>query len=216
MPEDVLTIPDLNLFMMCPILNPAALSDLPEEYHIRTCRKKELELWKGIHFDNPDDAQAYQAYMTDFFANVYAPKGDLFYKKCLFICDRLDTPIGTGFIWQAYDEFNTIHWLKVVKAYEGKGIGRGLMSVLMRDLEAKDYPVYLHTQPGSFRAIKLYSDFGFKLLADPIIGSRKNDLEECLPILENLMPATAYKSLQITNAPATFISRLKNEKINAF
>jgi hypothetical protein len=28
-----------------------------------------------------------------------------------------------------------------------------------------EYPVYLHIQPSSFRAIKLYSDFGFSLLS---------------------------------------------------
>ena len=31
----------------------------------------------------------------------------------------------------------------------------------------------LHTHPSSYRAIKLYSDMGFKLLTDPIIGTRQ-------------------------------------------
>ena len=56
--------------------------------------------------------------------------------------------------------------------------------------------VFLHTQPSSFRAIKLHSDFGFAFLTDPIIGYRKNDLEECLTILKEHMPQKDFEKLQ--------------------
>ncbi len=206
-------IPDKNLFMMCSRLVQSALRALPDGYHIRSCRRDELELWKAIHFDDPTTAAEYRPYMTDYFTRVYAPQADRFFQTCLFVCpdsDQLnaDQPIATAFIWKAYDRFQSVHWFKVVREYEGRGIGRALLSAIMRELTADEYPVYLHTQPSSYRAIKLYSDFGFKLLSDPVIGQRQNDLAECLPILERYMPLAYFNQLQITEAPADFLQGL--------
>ena len=209
-------IPDKNLFMMCDQLNWNASRELPDGYHVRNCRKDEIDIWKAMPFDNPLEAKAYHPFMTEFFATVYADKGTLFYNKCLFVCDENDKPLGTAFIWKAYDEFNTVHWLKVLKGYEGKGIGRALLSIIMQELKEEDYPVYLHTQPGSYRAIKLYSDFGFKLLSDPMIGPRRNDLEECLPILERFMKNEDFKRLQIVEAPSYFLKKLESVTENQF
>lgn len=201
-------IPDKNLFMMCNQLCERALSELPAGYHLRTCRIDELEAWKAMHFDDPDQAVAHYGFMTRFFDRVYAPKGDLFFRTCRFVCDSSGTPVGTGFIWRAYGEFSTIHWLKVIKSFENRGIGRGLLSALLKRLAWSDYPVYLHTQPSSYRAIHLYSDFGFEFLTDRHIGTRSNDLEACLPILRKHMTRDAYRSLRMTQAPERFLRRL--------
>lgn len=202
------TIPDRNLFMMCERLNRDALRDLPEGYHARHCRKDELDIWKAMPFDDPVTAEQYRPFMNEFFDHVYAGKGDLFYESCLFVCGKDDKPIGTGFVWKIYDAFQTVHWFKVLQEHEGKGIGRALLAIVMARLDAAEYPVYLHTQPGSYRAIKLYSDFGFKLLSDPVVGRRTNDLQECLPILERHMQPQWFKNLQITQAPAYFLQKL--------
>lgn len=199
---------DANLFMICRALNRAALRALPAGYHVRTCRRDELALWKAIHFDDPATAEAYRPYMTEYFDRVYAPKGDRFFDTCLFVCDRADQPIGTAFIWRAYDQFQTVHWFKVKQAYEGQGIGRALFSIIMQDLAAADYPVYLHTQPGSYRAIKLYSDFGFKLLTDPVVGGRQNELQASLPVLQRYMPPAYFAQLEMTQAPVDFLQTL--------
>lgn len=209
-------IPDKNLFMICRALNRNALRPLPAGYHVRTCRREELALWKAIHFDVPATAAEYEPYMTDFFARAYAGKGDLFFETCRFVCDDADRPIGTAFIWKAYDLFQSVHWFKVIQAYEGRGIGRALLSTVMAELDATAYPVYLHTQPASYRAIKLYSDFGFKLLSDPVIGYRSNDLAESLPILQRYMPPADFAQLQMTTAPADFLQALTAFSDNQF
>lgn len=209
-------IPDKNLFMMCKTLNSNALSELPKGYHVRTCRREELDIWKEIHFDDEKSAKEAKGYMTKFFNDVYSDKEDLFFQKCLFVCDKDNRPIGACFAWKAYDKINTIHWFKVHKNYEGLGIGRALLSIVMNSLAGNDYPVYLHTQPSSYRAIKLYSDFGFALLSDPIIGYRSNDLEECLPILRTYMPQKDFEKVQFVKAPENFLEAVKSSSINQF
>lgn len=198
-------IPDCNLFMMCESLNEAALTKLPEGYHIRPCREDELDLWKAFPFDSEGDAREYRAYMDGFFDRVYAPEGDLFFRSCLFACDSDDRPVGTCFSWKVFGCATTIHWFKVRKECESKGIGRALLSEVMRGLSREDYPVFLHTQPSSFRAIKLYGDFGFQLLTDERVGHRTNDLGLALPHLERHMPEQFFRSLRFAAAPEWFL-----------
>lgn len=209
-------IPDKNLFMMCKALNPDALTKLPKEYHIRACRRDELDLWKEMPFDDVKSAKEYNGFMTGYFNDVYGERENLFFQKCFFVCDSNDNPIGTCFAWKAYGTITTIHWLKVVKSQEGLGIGRALLSCVMSSIAENDYPVFLHTQPSSFRAIKLYSNFGFALLTDPIIGYRQNDLEECVPILKTYMIQKDFEKLQFAKAPEDFLNTVKSSNINQF
>lgn len=95
-------------------------------------------------------------------------------------------------------------------------MGRALLSEIMRKFDAKDYPVYIHTQPSSFRAIKLYADFGFKLLKGGQIGARTNELEKCLPILKEFLPQKDFERLEIIDTPDHFIRLLENEKTIQF
>lgn len=113
--------------------------------------------------------------------------------------------MGTCFLWKAYNTIWTLHWFKVLKDYEGKGIGRVLLSIILKSLPEDEYPIFLHTQPSSYRAIKLYSDFGFCLLSDTVIGNRKNDLDESLPILQRYMPQSDFEKLKTCRAPQFFL-----------
>lgn len=209
-------IPDKNIFMMCEALNRNALTELLASYFIRSCRPDELGIWKTMPFDDADLAKEYEGFMSDYFTTTYGGKEELFFAKTLFVCDRQDKPIATGLSWKAYDEFNTIQWFKVLKEYEGQGIGRALLSIIMQKLEMRDYPVYLHTQPSSFRAIKLYSDFGFSLLSGDDFGIRKNDLDECLPIIEKFISKEYFQKLKIIAAPREFKDTLNKYDTNQF
>jgi ribosomal protein S18 acetylase RimI-like enzyme len=209
-------IPDKNIFMMCEALNRNALTKLPPNYFIRSCRTDELNIWKTMPFDDADLAKEYDEFMSDYFTATYSGKEELFFTKTLFVCGLQDKPIATCLIWKAYDQFNTVQWFKVLKDYEGQGIGRALLSIAIQELEICDYPIYLHTQPSSFRAIKLYSDFGFSLLSGDLFGTRENDLEECLPMLERFMPQEYFKKLRIVAAPREFEDTVNKYDTNQF
>lgn len=208
------SVEDCNLFMMCRSLCRQALSDIPEGYHVRLCRQDELELWYAFPYD--EGAQEHRAAMARYFDAVYRPYGDAFWRSCLFVCDAQDTPVGTCFAWKAYGCVTTIHWFKVRRDCEGRGLGRGLLSHVMRALNENDFPVFLHTQPGSFRAIKLYTDMGFALLTDPEIGYRPNELEAGLPFLRAHMPPDAYARLRFERAPEAFLQAVRSSRTNEF
>lgn len=210
-------IPDLNIFMMCDKINKNALSKLSEGFYIRTCKSEELSIWMEFPFDNEEDKSNYYEYMNDYFKNVYGSNVEEFYNRCLFVCeDKTDKPVATCFIWKAYNKINTIHWFKTLKEYEGKGLGRALLSYTMCSLNDNDYPVFLHTQPSSFRAIGLYSDFGFKIVTNKTIGYRENEYEESLPILKQFMRKETFNNLQFVEAPIIFDESAKTSRINQF
>jgi len=210
-------IPDLNIFMMCDYLNQDALRDIPKGFYVRTCKPEELDVWKAFPFDNDDDKKSYYDYMTEYFNSVYLEKKEEFYLKCLFLCEeKTDKPVSTCFIWKAYNKINTIHWFKTIKEYEGRGLGRALLSYIMSSLDKIEYPIFLHTQPGSFRAIGLYSSFGFKIVTNDIIGYRENHYKESLPILKQFMTPKTFQGLQFTEAPAILDECARIAKISQF
>lgn len=208
-------IPDLNIFMMCEKVNTQAFTEIPSGFHIRNCRQEELDIWKKFPFDTESDKAEYYDYMTEYFNKVYLPYEDKFYSQCLFICDANDKPVATCFLWPAYQSVYTIHWLKVLKEYEGLGLGRAILTEIMKNIPREYYPIYLHTQPSSFRAIKLYTDFGFKILTDAKIGHRENNYKESLKYLEYFM-ADYYKSLKYTKSDGSFDELAQTSNINQF
>ena len=206
----------LDLFMMCRTLSESACTQLPDGYHLRGCRRDELELWKAMPFDDVETAQRHADYMTAYFRDVYADQADLFFRSCVFVCDAADQPIGTCFAWRAYGAVTTLHWFKIIKPYEGRGLGRALLSHVLRSIPAQDFPVFLHTQLGSFRAIKLYADFGFSFLTEATIGHRQNHWVQCRPLLAQLVPAEVFAGLRTTMAPDFFLTAAASSPIHQF
>lgn len=209
-------IADYNLFMCCTAPNPAAFSALPEGYRFDFCLRDELPLWKAFPFDDEETARIYEPSMDAYFHRVYGKQEQLFFHSCLFVRDSAGVPVGTAFLWRAYGKINTLHWLKVRRDCEGKGLGRAILTRLLSGLSQQELPVCLHTQPGSFRAVKLYTEFGFSLLTDETIGARKNQLTEGLPYLKSHMPAEAFAALTFARAPQSLLDAARDAQGDEF
>lgn len=196
-----LEIPALNLFMKCGRLRKEAFGELPPGYTVRKCRPEELETWIAL---NGEDPSSYP-FLREYFQRVYGKEGDLFFKKCTFVCDSEDRPVGTCFLWKAYGKLTTLHWLKVLPEMEGLGLGRGLLTQVLGEAGEEEFPIYLHTHPSCFRAIHLYQQFGFRLLDGPAVGNRSNDLKESLPYLRQAMPQEFFQSLEMEETPSELL-----------
>lgn len=205
-------IPDLNLFMMCAQPDLRAFSALPDGYTVRTCTPDDLPAWKAFPFDTDHPTPDQLAFMDGFFAQAYHRDMDLFFRNTLLVCDPTGLPVATCSSWPAYGKFQTIQWFKTLKSHEGRGLGRAVLSLVMQRFAPEDYPIYLHTQPGSFRAVKLYADFGFRLLRGERFGTRTNDLEQCLPWLRAFMPISHFDALEYADAPEGFVQGLVGEE----
>jgi GNAT superfamily N-acetyltransferase len=208
MGESFETLGNYNIFMQCDVPNTDAFRKLPDGYSFRLCKRYELDVWKRILVH-----EQYIDSVTAYYDRVYAPFEDEFFRRCLFVCDVNDTPVASTFIWRSYGLINTVGWFGVMPKHEGKGLGRALISEVLR---GADFPVYLHTQPTSARAIKLYSDFGFKLITGFIPGNRNNDLEDSLPYLKKILPDKDYAALQYTTANPELITAIQSNELAEF
>jgi len=206
--DDFFTVGNYNLFMQCDTPDKTAFRELSHGFSFRVCRRDELEVWKRVVVE-----EQYVSYVTEYYEKVYAKHADEFFRRCIFVCDTDDKPVASTFIWRSYERINTVGWFRVLPEYEGRGLGRALLSEI---LKGADFPVYLHTQPTSARAIKLYSDFGFSLLTDPIIGYRKNNLIESLPYLQKVLPDSDYTKLRFAEADKALIEAAISSVISEF
>lgn len=186
-----------NLFMVCEKPNPSAFRDLPEGYSFCRCTESQLNLWEQTAVEAP-----YIPLLREYFEAVYAPRKEEFFENCVLVLTPDGRPAATCLLWKSYGKITSLGWFRTVPEQEGCGIGRALLTHLMRDA---DYPVYVHTQPTSVCAIKLYSDFGFRFMEEPYFGSRKNDLQESLPVLQKVMPEADFRALQTVKAPEIFL-----------
>ena len=190
--DEYFTVGNYNLFMQCDTPDRTAFCELPDGFSFRLCRRDEIEVWKHVVAE-----EQYVDYVAEYYEKIYAKHTDEFFRRCIFICNASDKPVASTFLWRSYGKINTVGWLRVLPECEGNGLGRALLSEVFKD---SVYPVYLHTQPTSARAIKLYSDFGFKLLTDPVIGYRRNDLNRSLPYLQKILPKSDYAKLRFAEA----------------
>jgi hypothetical protein len=64
--------------------------------------------------------------------------------------------------------------------------------------------------------VKLYSDFGFKLITDPFVGYRRNDLSESLTYLKEILPKSSYAGLQFAKANEELLTAALITKVAEF
>jgi ribosomal protein S18 acetylase RimI-like enzyme len=193
-------LPDKNVFMMCREPRPHALAPFPTGFSVRQMGASDLPAWMAMPFDDPRDAAVHRPFMEDYVSRVYGGAMDRFFAQTMIV-EQGGHMVGVCTRWKAYGALETVHWLKVKPEWEGAGVGRALMTHL---LEHAEFPVYLHTQPESFRAIGLYVDLGFVLLEGERFGRRVNHLDASTSYLEQHLRPDAVQKLETVEAPEHF------------
>lgn len=191
-------IPEANLFMWCRTPAADAFIPLPDGFVSRPFSPDLLEDWITLQMCGSAEKREY---LMNYYHRVYGSYTDRFRERWHLLYDG-ETLAASCTVWEAYPGYETIHWLKVHPLYEGRGLGR---AILTKTLEKHSGDVFLHTQPSSFRAIKLYTDFGFSLLTDPVVGTRENHLTDVLPVLSRVMTPDAYGKLRFAQCPKGFL-----------
>lgn len=119
-----------NLFMVCDSPREVAFRDLSDAFSFRLCRRDELELWKQVAVE-----ASYIDIVSDYYEKIYALHEDEFFQRCTFVCEPNGAPIATCLIWRSYGLINTIGWFRTLPEYEGKGLGRALLTQIMKNAE---------------------------------------------------------------------------------
>ena len=198
------SIPYKSIIMRCESINRNAFSEAEECFSIVKYRPEMKSVWIEIQkaagqFEGYSDAD-----IADYFEKTFLFESSEISERCFFLKDNIEEAyIGTCCAWfsnKGKRIVPVLHWLAVVPSHRNRGCARILITCVLKYFERKygKQAVYLHTQPESYQAIKLYNDFGFNITKEDSYGYAVNEYEYAMGILKDVMNAEAYKRLKNT------------------
>ena len=153
----------VGLVMVLEDLSAIPRFPLPPGYSFRGFREGGGELWAQIETSAGVFVSAQEA--IEHFQMEFGEHQQQLYDRCLFVESENGEPVGTATAWYGTlppgGAAGRLHWIGICKGYQGRGIGKPLVSRAMELLAARHQRAYLTTQRSSIVAIKIYLDFGF-------------------------------------------------------
>ena len=159
---------------------------LPAQFELHAYRPGVEQQWAELEYEIGDfpSVQAAKSY----FAKTYLSRPDLLAWRGVFVSDKQSGGlIGACIAW--FDDQNgtpvsSLHWLITKETYQGRGIGSALIAAALSIYEKENaFPVYLHTQPWSYQAVRLYHKFGFRLMKQDSFAGYENQYALAVPVL---------------------------------
>lgn len=138
---------------------------LPQGFHYEFFKEGNELDWVNIHIESGEFTSIEEG--LEYFHTFYDSFIDELNKRCIFIVDdNTNEKVGTATISLLEKEElgcnATVDWVAIKKSYQGKHLGRPLISKFINiayKLGHKE--LLLHTQTTTWLAAKLYLDFGF-------------------------------------------------------
>ncbi len=192
------TIPFYNIIMRCDRILPMEVK-LPEGYSIRTYQPRDEDAWAALHVATGDFASVQEA--ATYFLNTYARD----FSRALFAVAPDGSVIGTVTAWtdpRGDATIRSLHWLAVAEDHQRKGIGKALCKTALKLMRREDNtaPVYLHTQPWSWKAVLLYASLGFKLQRTDSFANYENQYEQVMATLHGILNAEQYAKVEAASS----------------
>lgn len=189
-------IPFYNTILRCDSYTPAEVI-LPDGFSIVPYRDGFENGWARLEcaigdFDSEPEAE-------DYFVSTYLPDREK-RKNCLFLLDPEDRVIGSCIAWQDMRggaSVSSLHWLVVDEAYQGRGLGKALcLAVMNLFAERNSLPVYIHTQPWSWKAIMLYISIGFRLQKTDTFSRYENQYDKAMQTMKNVVSEECFEIMK--------------------
>lgn len=190
------TIPFCNTIMKCSDYEYRNV-ELPDGFSIVSYQFGYEKEWAKLEYAIGDFDSATEA--ENYFVETYLQKAEL-YPNILFVMSKDNDIIGSCIAWQDMQGINSVsslHWLVVDERYQGIGLGRALGTAVMNIYAKRQgLPVYIHTQPWSWKAMLLYISLGFKLQKTDTFSYYENEYEKAMIVLGKIVTAEQYELLK--------------------
>lgn len=191
------TIPFYNTILRCDRYLSSALV-LHNGHEFRMYQNGDERNWAKLEYEIGDFDSIEEA--EQYFISTYCSKKDLdITKRCVFVVNEKNEIVGSCIAWKDLRNdalVPSLHWLVVSPQYQGKGIGKALCQKVMQIFfENDEFPVYIHTQPWSYKAIILYVRQGFKIQKIDTFSQYENQFDCAMRTLKKVLPKSQYEEL---------------------
>ena len=190
------TIPFCNTILKCSNYKIRDV-ELPEGFSIVSYRPGYEKEWARLECAIGDFDSALEA--EQYFVETYLRVPEML-PNILFALDTDNAVVGSCIAWhdkRGSDTVSSLHWLVVDEQYQRIGLGRALSVSVMNIYAGKNaFPVYIHTQPWSWKAILLYLSLGFKLQKTDTFSHYVNEYDKALNELAKIVTADKFALLQ--------------------
>jgi GNAT superfamily N-acetyltransferase len=151
-----------RLLLIRPHLDEIPAGGLPSGFSLRPLTGTEdADNWLALI----RAAERLQRIESDTFTRAYGTDDRMISERVYFLLDSDEKPVGTVAAWQGSGEradWGRIHWLYILPEYQGKGLGRALLTFALHRLRELGHTrVYLTTDTGRPDAVHLYHALGF-------------------------------------------------------
>ena len=189
------TIPFYNTILRCDNYQHKDVV-LPKGFSIVSYKNGYEKAWAELEYSIGDFNSLEDA--ENHFVETYLQKREL-QSNILFLLNSDNAVIGSCIAWQDKrgDDFvSSLHWLVVDENYHGMGLGKALCYATMNIFEAQDkFPVYIHTQPWSWKAIFLYLSLGFKLQKSDSFSHYENEYYQAMAEIKKVVTEKQFSLL---------------------
>jgi ribosomal protein S18 acetylase RimI-like enzyme len=190
------TIPFCNTILKCSDYEYRNV-ELPDGFSIVSYQSGYEKEWAKLEyaigdFDSVTEAERY-------FVKTYLQIPELL-TNILFALNKDGDVVGSCIAWhdmRGISSVSSLHWLVVDERYQKIGLGRALCTSVMNIYaERQGLPVYIHTQPWSWKAILLYISLGFKLQKTDTFSHYENEYEKAMIELRKITTPEQYELLK--------------------
>lgn len=194
------SIPYYNLILKCNEICTMTVS-LPEGYSFKMYDVGDEKYWAKLEYEIGDFSSVAESEM--YFKTNYCNQINELKKRCVFVVDAYGDFVGSCIAWhdlKGNDMVASLHWLVVSPEHQGKHIGLALCQKVMDIFKEHDEtPVYIHTQPWSYKAILLYIKLGFKIQKTDTFSHYENQYKKAIKTLENLLPESQFNQIILSS-----------------
>ena len=170
---------------------------LPDGFTADGYREGDMRAWAEMEVQAGDFKTLEAAEKC--FAERYLTEPELLRDSMVMIRDPAGQGVSCCIAWHHLRKgasIPSLEWLVTREGYEGRGLARATAALIVRKFAERGvFPVYLHTQPWSYKAIWLYHEFGFRLALNDTFHVFENQVRQALPVLETLMPKDKYERI---------------------
>ena len=152
----------VRLVMVRGDLEGVAVFPVPAGLAVRGFEAGDEREWLRIHAEAAPELVMDEA----FFRTEFGRDREALAARQIFLCDGAGQEVGTVTAWtgEGFGDgmWGRIHWVAVMPAWQGRGVAHAMMTLACARLrELGHRRVYLVTDSGRWRAIRVYLRFGF-------------------------------------------------------